>query len=92
MFGKKDKNLTVEAVRALLEQVIDPELEKSVVAAGMVEAVEVEAERVRVRLALPTPAWEPRALLEQELLRVLGKEAGDRKVELTFGGSVKASP
>ena len=91
MFGKKDDNLTVEAVTTLLEKVIDPELEKDLISAGMVKDVRVEADRVRIGLELPTPAWEPRALLDQEIRRVVGAKAGSKKIEIAFGSNVKVS-
>jgi ATP-binding protein involved in chromosome partitioning len=91
MFGKKDTNLTPETVTKLLEKVIDPELEKDLVSAGMVKDVQIDSGRIRIGLELPTPAWEPKALLEQEVRRVVGKEAGDRKIELAFGSNVRVS-
>ncbi len=92
MFGKKDKApLTVDRARELLAQVIDPELEQSLAALGFIKDVRVEDDRVRIGLELPTPAWEPRELLEQEIRRVLGKEAGSRKIELAFGSHVRIS-
>ncbi len=92
MFGKKDKDEpTPEAVTKKLESVIDPELSKNIVALGMVKDVRVEASRVRIGLELPTPAWEPKALLEQEINHALAELIGSRKVELAFGWNVRTS-
>ena len=90
MFGKQDKDgLTKERVTELLSQVVDPVLEKNLVDAKLVKDVLVEAKRVRIQLELPTPAWEPKALLAQEIQRVVGAEAGARAVELAWGSNVK---
>jgi ATP-binding protein involved in chromosome partitioning len=90
VFGKKDKDgLTKERVTALLSQVVDPVLEKNLVDAKLVKDVLVEAKRVRIQLELPTPAWEPRDLLAQEIQRVVRAEAGERAVDLAWGFNVK---
>jgi metal-sulfur cluster biosynthetic enzyme len=65
MFGKKDKdgmngNLSSEQVIAWMEEVRDPVLEKNLVELGMVKDAAVEADRVRLGIELPTPAWEPK--------------------------------
>ncbi|MCA9553879.1 MAG: iron-sulfur cluster carrier protein ApbC [Myxococcales bacterium] len=81
--------MTKERVTALLSEVVDPVLQKNLVDAKMVKDVQVEAKRVRIQLELPTPAWEPKALLTQEIQRVVGAAAGERAVELAFGADVK---
>jgi ATP-binding protein involved in chromosome partitioning len=92
MFGKKDKDgLTPEAVTKCLEKVTDPELEKNLVEAGMVKEVKVEKDRVRIGIELPTPAWEPKDLLDQEIHRVLSDQRGGRDVEIAWGSNVRAS-
>ena len=82
MFGKKDKELTPEAVTKLLEGIKDPELQMNLVKAGMVKDVKVESDRIRIGVELPTPAWDPREFLEQEIHQKLSKKAGDRKIEI----------
>ena len=96
MFGKKDKNgtngdLSSEQVIALLEGIRDPLLEKGLVELGMVKEAAVEAGRLRISVELPTPAWEPKALLEQEIHAALAPVLGDRKVEIAWGSNVRAS-
>lgn len=92
MFGKKDKDgLTPERVTELLGQITDPVLEKSLVDAKMVKDVRVEKDRVRIGLELPTPAWQPRPFLQQELEAKLGPVVGDRKVEVAWGSDVKSA-
>ncbi len=90
MFGNKDK-LSTETVMKALEGVTDPILEKNLIAAGMVKEAKVDGGKVRVSVELPTPAWEPKALLEQEIRRVLGGIVGDRTVEIAWGSNVRVS-
>lgn len=90
MFGKKDKNgLTPERVKELLGQVKDPELGKDLVEAGMVKDVRADGKKVRIQLELPTPAWEPRPLLQQEIEAKIGPEANGATVEVAWGSDVK---
>jgi ATP-binding protein involved in chromosome partitioning len=49
-------SLSRDAVLEVLKQVHDPEIPKDIVTLGMVEELEVGAERVRVKLRLTTPA------------------------------------
>ncbi|MCK6549595.1 Mrp/NBP35 family ATP-binding protein [Myxococcota bacterium] len=92
MFGKKDKDEpTIENLTKKLESVIDPELEKNLVALGMVKDIKVEADRIRVGIELPTPAWEPKALLEQEITSALSGMAGGRTIDIAWGSNVRAS-
>src|SRR5215470_14561809 len=92
MFGKKDKDeVTPEAVMKRLEGVTDPELEKNLVEAGMVKDVKVESGRVRLGIELPTPAWEPKDLLEQEIKNTLAGQIGSRKIEIAWGSNVRSS-
>src|SRR5690349_18944001 len=92
MFGKKDKDEpTAESLTKKLEQVIDPELEKNLVALGMLKDVHIEADRVRVGIELPTPAWDPKPLLEQEILGALSGVVGGRKLEIAWGSNVRSS-
>src|SRR5262245_40842314 len=92
MFGKKDKDEpTPESLTKKLEGVVDPELEKNIVALGMLKDVRVEPSRVRVGIELPTPAWEPQPFLEQEINTALQPLIGSRKVEIAWGSNVKTS-
>jgi ATP-binding protein involved in chromosome partitioning len=92
MFGKKDKDdSTPESIMKLLEGVADPELEDNLVALGMVKDVRVESGRVRIGIELPTPAWEPKELLDQEIRRALSGAVGSRSVEIAWGSKVRMS-
>jgi metal-sulfur cluster biosynthetic enzyme len=48
--------VTEQTVRARLDRVTDPELDRSIVALGYVEAVDIDLPEVHVRFSLPT-AW-----------------------------------
>lgn len=91
VFGRNKDGLTPEAVTERLEKVVDPELEKGLVEAGMVKDVKVEAKRLRIGIELPTPAWGPKALLEQEINSAVGELAGERKIEIAWGSNVRAA-
>ncbi len=88
MFGKKDK-LTAEQVMTALEKVRDPILERDLVALGMVKDVSVDGARVRVGIELPTPAWEPKDLLDQEIRKAVGALAKDKTVDIAWGSNVR---
>jgi ATP-binding protein involved in chromosome partitioning len=92
MFGKKDKDEpTLESITQSLEGVTDPELGQNLVAAGMVKDVKVESGRVRIGIELPTPAWEPKDLLDQEIKTALSGKIGSRSVEIAWGSNVRMS-
>ncbi len=92
MFGKKDKNApTPEQITERLEKVTDPVLEKNLVESGMIKDVAVEKDRVRIGVELPTPAWEPKDLLDQEIRTAVASLAKDRKVEIAWGSNVRVS-
>lgn len=88
MFGKKDK-LTSEVVLSHLERVKDPILEKNIIALGMVKDARVEPGRLRIGVELPTPAWEPKDLLDQEIRRVLADKIGSRTIDIAWGSNVR---
>ena len=88
MFGKKDKLKSEDVMKALAE-VTDPILEKDLVKLGMIKDVQVEKKTVRINVDLPTPAWEPQALLDQEIRRVAAPVVGDREIELAWGSNVR---
>jgi ATP-binding protein involved in chromosome partitioning len=46
---------------------------------------------VRIGIELPTPAWEPKDLLDQEIRRVLADSFEGRRVEIAWGSCVRAS-
>jgi ATP-binding protein involved in chromosome partitioning len=90
MFGKKDQ-LTKDEVSAALGKVNDPVLGQSLVALGIFKDALVEDDRVRVSIELPSPAWEPKELLDQEIRAKLSPLAGSRKIEIAWGSNVKPS-
>lgn len=81
---------TEAAVRAVLAEYVEPHLQTDLISAGVVEAVEVEAGVVRVRMMLGFPAERYGAQLAQRLgerLRVLD---GVSEVEIAVGWRVES--
>ncbi len=81
---------TEAAVRAVLAEYVEPHLQTDLISAGVVEAVEVEAGVVRVRMMLGFPAERYGAELAQRLgerLRVLD---GVSEVEIAVGWRVES--
>ena len=92
MFGKKEEDgVTPEKVTELLEKLVDPELGKNLVEAGLLKDVHVDAQRVRIGLELPTPAWEPKDYLAQEIRVALADILGGRKIDFAWGSNVLVS-
>jgi ATP-binding protein involved in chromosome partitioning len=67
-----------------LEQVIDPELGRSVVELDMVRRIELDGPRVGVEIALTVAGCPLRASFESQVERALGPLAGVEEVALSF--------
>ncbi len=75
-----------EAVRQMLQGVIDPELHASIVDLGMVDAVQVSEDgRVTVRIALTTAGCPLRAQISHEVESKVRGLAGVRSVHVEYG-------
>ncbi len=74
-----------------LRKVMDPELRRDLVSLGMVKALAVEGDSVRLEVELTTPACPLKATIENDV-RVALAGAGFRKVELTWGAQVRGAP
>lgn len=90
MFGKKD-DLSPEQVTELIERVKDPILGKNLVELGMLKDLKIEKHRIHLGIELPTPAWEPKDLLEQELRKVLAEHQKERDLEIAWTSQVRSS-
>jgi ATP-binding protein involved in chromosome partitioning len=66
----------------------DPALQRSLVAAGMVREVTVNAGAVRVDIQLTTPACPSRAEIEQSVRTAVGQLPGVERVEVNFSAEV----
>jgi ATP-binding protein involved in chromosome partitioning len=73
-----------EQIAKALEQVIDPELGRSVVELDMVRQIDVAGPRVGVELALTVPGCPLRASFESQVERALAPVDGVEQVELSF--------
>src|SRR5687767_10530721 len=80
--------LTVEAAQAALAKVRYPGLAESLVELGRVRDLAVEGDTATVTVQLATPVEPARAALEDEVRRALAA-AGAKKVELTFGVTMR---
>jgi ATP-binding protein involved in chromosome partitioning len=71
------------AVRERLRAVEDPDLGGDIVSLGLVNAVDVDDERVRVSLALGAPYSPTESRIAARVREELAAEAGDREVQLS---------
>jgi ATP-binding protein involved in chromosome partitioning len=73
-----------DALTTALEQVIDPELGRSVVELDMVRDVEVADGTVSLTIVLTVPGCPLRASFQEQVERALGAVDGVRAIELSF--------
>ena len=76
--------LTVETVRAALQEVMDPELNRNLVELGMVHDIDVDGSTVRFTLALTTMACPLRGEIQEDARAHLLALEGVEKVEITL--------
>jgi ATP-binding protein involved in chromosome partitioning len=91
MFGNKKDSLDADRVKAELAKIADPVLGADLVSLGIYKDALVESDRVRLSLELPTPAWEPKELLDREIRSRLAAIAGGRRIEIAWGSNVRSS-
>ena len=81
------------AVSAALERVMDPELDLSLVALGLVHELRVDSTgNVRVVLALTTPECPLVGVLGNQVMREMKKVAGVRRIEVKFDPRLEWNP
>lgn len=81
------------AVSAALERVMDPELDLSVVALGLVHELRADSTgSVRVVLALTTPECPLVGVLGAQVMREIKRVAGVRRIEVKFDPRLDWSP
>ena len=85
-------NPTERAVMAALATVIDPELQQDLVSLGMIERLEIDGDRVAVRVQLTTPACPMKAQIERDVREAVAPVAGVGSVEVSFGAQVRPAP
>jgi ATP-binding protein involved in chromosome partitioning len=81
-----------EKILDALKRVLDPYHEKDIVTLGFVKEAALEGGRARVRIALPTPAYPPRARFEEEARSAVRGVAGVTAVDVEVTGEVLAPP
>jgi ATP-binding protein involved in chromosome partitioning len=84
--------LTERAVMDALATVQDPELHQDLVSLGMIEHLEIDGDRVAVKVQLTTPACPMKAKIESDVRDALRRVPGVAAVEVAFGAQVRASP
>jgi ATP-binding protein involved in chromosome partitioning len=70
--------LTEADVVALLERVVDPQLERSIVELGMVRGVTARRRRVQISVALPAPGYPGRSELQAAISDALAGAGAER--------------
>ena len=73
-----------EEIYKALEQVIDPELRRSVIELDMVRDVSIRGGDVAVTIALTVPGCPLRSSFEQQVAEALAPVAGVERVSLDF--------
>lgn len=76
---------TVEAVTQALGTVIDPELRRPVTELGMIDAVEVDGDRVLVRVALTIEGCPLRSTIEADVATAVSAVPGVADVDVEIG-------
>lgn len=76
--------LTVDSVRAALQEVMDPELNRNLVELGMVHDIDVDGGTVRFTLALTTMACPLRGEIQEDARAHLLALEGVKEVEITL--------
>lgn len=84
-------SVTEAAVIDALRTVNDPELHQDLVSLGMVEKVEVEGNKVTLKVNLTTPACPLKGQIEADIRRAVGGLAGVTTIDLSFGAQVRAT-
>ncbi|HMY16386.1 MAG TPA: Mrp/NBP35 family ATP-binding protein [Polyangium sp.] len=79
--------LSVEAATAAVAGVSDPELQRSLVDAGMLGDVQVDADKVSLDLVQTTPAWAHKERVQNDVTSAL-RQAGATDVVVTWHANV----
>jgi ATP-binding protein involved in chromosome partitioning len=83
--------LTENDLLAALRTVIDPELGRDLVAAGMVKSTEIEGPRVRLVIELTTPACPQKDKIEADIRAALSAVSGLTSLDLAFTARVRSA-
>ncbi len=75
---------TAGEVRAVLREVMDPELGVNVVDLGLIYGVRVEGQQILVEMTLTTPSCPLAAALPAQVEQVLREKLADHEVEVAL--------
>lgn len=84
-------SLSEQDVLTALADVMDPELNVSLVKAGMIKDVRVDGEKVKFKIELTTPACPLKGKIQQDAENAL-KKAGIAQFDIEWGAQVRAAP
>ncbi|MBI6545868.1 MAG: Mrp/NBP35 family ATP-binding protein [Cyanobacteria bacterium NC_groundwater_1444_Ag_S-0.65um_54_12] len=82
--------VTVEQIRAVLSQVMDPELDKDLVTLGMVKDIKIKETVVLVAIELTTPACPLKARIRQDVVAAIQNIPGVEQVQVDFSAQGQA--
>lgn len=80
--------ITQQAVLEKLENIIDPDLRKNIVALGFVKDLEISGGDVSFRIVLTTPACPVKEAFEAEAVKLVGEIEGVENVNVTMDAEV----
>ncbi|MFH1417230.1 MAG: Mrp/NBP35 family ATP-binding protein [Planctomycetota bacterium] len=84
-------SVTREAVMEALSRVIDPELNKDLVSAGMIKQVDIDGDNARISVELTSPACPLKEHIGNEIERELSKVDGLGSVQIQWGAKVRST-
>ncbi len=84
-------NVSEQDVLAAMANVMDPELNVSLVKAGMVKDIRTEGGKVKLKIELTTPACPLKGKIQQDAEAAL-KAAGIQPFEIEWGAQVRSAP
>jgi ATP-binding protein involved in chromosome partitioning len=85
-------SVSESAVLAALSRVMDPELNISLVQAGMVKDLRVSGDEVRLKIELTTPACPLKGKIQADAEAALREVPGLSKFDIEWGAQVRAAP
>lgn len=89
MFGRKNNELSVEAVRAALSTVQEPELHKDLITLNMIRDLTINDGDVSFTIMLTTPACPLRSQMENDSRKAVSAIPGVKQVNVRFDSQVR---
>lgn len=85
-------SVSEQAVMSALSTVMDPELNVSLVKAGMIKNLAVSGGRVKVKIELTTPACPLKGKIQADVDKALMAVPGVESIDIDWGAQVRAAP